>query len=272
MPHLVRWNEELGPFGLVVIGAHVQSATPEQVKTKAQALGIRFTVTQGGNVTGANAKGIPHCMVFDHEGKCVYEGHPDKAEVPMRTSLGKAMVAKTGKSSFSKSVQPVADALKKGASPVAALQKLLTFKKDDDAKSLIESITARGQTQLDDISAQTEEDPVGVYFESDRLSKYFKGTPVGTKAGELFTKLKNDKSVVAEVKARPSLDTIKKLDEALTKAANGDDVTEPMFQKKYTVALNQMRSALRTMKNSWPKANATVQAVEIVERYAPPAK
>ena len=168
-------------------------------------------------------------------------------------------------------MQPVADALKRGASPVAALQKLLPMqKKDEDAKTLIESITARGQMQLDDAAARTDEDPVGVYFETQRLGSYYKGTPVGTKANELFTKLKGDKSVIAEVKARPSLDTIKKLDEALGKAAMGDDVTDPMFQKKYAAALKQMRTAHATMTKSWPKASATAEAGEIVSRYAPP--
>jgi hypothetical protein len=270
MPHLVRWNEELGPFGLVVIGAHVQGGTPEEIKAKAQGLGMRFMVTEGGGVADSNAGGIPHCLVFDHEGKCVYEGFPDKAEAPMRIALGKALVAKAGKTSFSKSVQPLADALKRGASPVAALQKLLPMqKKDEDAKALIESITARGQMQLDDASARTEDDPVGVYFETQRLGSYYKGTPVGTKANELFTKLKGDKSVIVEVKARPSLDAIKKLDEALEKAAMGDDVTDPMFQKKYAAALKQMRTAHSTMTKSWPKATATVEAGEIVSRYAP---
>jgi hypothetical protein len=270
MPHLVRWNEELGPFGLVVIGAHVQGGTPEEIKAKAQGLGIRFMITDGGGVADSNAGGIPHCIVFDHEGKSVYEGHPDKAEAPVRTALGKAMVAKTGKSSFNKSVQPLVDALKKGASPVLALQKLLPMqKKDADAKALIESITARGQLQMDDASARTEEDPVGVYFETQKLGSYFKGTSVGTKANELFTKLKGDKSVVAEVKARPSLDAIKKLDEALEKAAKGDDVTEPKFQKTYAAALKQMRTAHSTMTKSWPKASATAEAGEIVSRYAP---
>jgi hypothetical protein len=270
MPHLVRWNEELGPFGLVVIGAHVQGGTAEEIKTRAQALGIRFMVTDGGGVGGSSGAGIPHCLVFDHEGKAVYEGHPDKAEVPVRIALGKALVAKTGKTSFSKSVQPLAEALKKGASPVAALQKLLPMqKRDADAKALIEAITARGQMQLDDASARTEEDPVGVYFATQKLSSYFKGTPVGTKANEVFTKLKGDKSVIAEVKARPSLDAIKKLDAALEKAAKGDDVTEPKFQKTYAAALRQMRTAHTTMTRSWPKTSATAEAGEIVSRYAP---
>ena len=65
MPHLVRWNEELGPFGLVVIGAHVQGGTAEEIKAKAQGLGIRFMITDGGGVEDSNAGGIPHCIVAD---------------------------------------------------------------------------------------------------------------------------------------------------------------------------------------------------------------
>ena len=209
MPHLVRWNEELGPFGLVVIGAEVQGSPADEITAKSKALRIRFTVTQGGGVADAKGGGIPHTVLFDHTGKMRFEGHPGDPKLlnHVLVALGTSFVEKTGKSTFSKAVQPLADALKKGAAPVPVLQKLLPLqKKDEDAKALIEVMTATGKTQVDEAAELVESDPVSAYLRSQQLSGYYKGTSVGTKANEIFTKLKNNKSVVLELKARPSLD------------------------------------------------------------------
>src|SRR5690348_11929795 len=50
MPGLARLYGELGPAGLVVIGAHVQRGTPEEVRATAEALGVAFAVTESARV------------------------------------------------------------------------------------------------------------------------------------------------------------------------------------------------------------------------------
>src|SRR4051812_14749415 len=92
MPHLVRWHEELGDFGLVVVAPHCQDVGPEKVKATAARLGIRFPVPNNGSVPGGE-RGIPHMFVFDHDGKCLYEGHPGKAEAAVRQAVGGSLVA-----------------------------------------------------------------------------------------------------------------------------------------------------------------------------------
>ena len=114
LPHVVQLNTELSSFGLIVVGAHSQSATTEEIKAVAHSHGVNFTIMDGTNVEGANDnKGIPHVIVFDHAGKCVYRGLPAGAETAVRQALGKALASKVeGKPS--KSVNSLLESLKKG--------------------------------------------------------------------------------------------------------------------------------------------------------------
>src|SRR4051794_27044301 len=125
MPHLVRWNEELGDFGLVVVAPHCQDVGPEKVKAACARLGIRFPVPNNGTVPGAERGGIPHMLVFDHAGKCLFDGHPNKAEAAVRQAVGGSLVAAAGRDSFPKPLTAVVDGLKKGQSPKTLLPKLL---------------------------------------------------------------------------------------------------------------------------------------------------
>src|SRR5688572_19214969 len=92
MPHLVRWHDELSDFGLVIIAPHRQRATNEQLKAKALALGMRFSVTETGDLPGRETKGIPSVLLFDHTGKVIHDGKTDGAEAKMRAAVGAALV------------------------------------------------------------------------------------------------------------------------------------------------------------------------------------
>lgn len=268
MPHLVRWHEELSLFGLVVVAPQVQNAAPEKVKEKARSLGISFAVTAGGGIVGGKGGGIPHSYLFDHEGKCLFDGPPNQVEAQMRIAVGKALVERTGKASLSKSVQSLADSLKNGTAPALVLQKAVPLQKNnEDAKALIEVLTATGKKQFEEATSKVDEDPVAAYFQAARLNTVFKGTPVGSQAGELLGKLKSDKNVTLELKARPSLDQIKKIDALLVKSGMGVDPMSPEFHKAFGTYLTQMKGTVQKMKTTWPKTRATVEALELAEKY-----
>jgi hypothetical protein len=273
MPHLVRWQEELSSFGLVIVAPHVQNATEEEIRARARALGVNFSVVSSGRVEKAELKAIPHCLLFDHTGECLYQGHPGKVEPWLRSAVGAALVAATGKSDFGRVLKPLADALKKGQPPAAVLQKLLPLQKSSDAQAakearlLFEKLTEGGQRQLDEVKELREKDPVAAYHQVQRLTVAFKGTAVAAKAGELLGELKKDKAVVAELRAQPSLEAIRKLDAALSKAADKTDPKSVEFQRAFAAPLKQMQAALQRMKRSWPDARATAEAVEIAGKY-----
>ena len=273
MPHLVKWQEELGPFGLTIVAPHVQKAESEAVAAKSKALRINFTVTASGFLQGGPTTiSMPHSFVFDHTGRKIYEGSPDaKGLSKIRLAVGQALVDRTGKETFSKAVQPLIDALKKGTSPAGILQRAIVLQKTDaDAKLLVEAMTRDGKTQLED--AADDSDKVAVYNLASRLSTTYKGTPVGAKAADLFAKLKADKGVQMELKARPKLEAIQKIDASIEKAATDKsikefDPTSKETQKTFANQIRQIKTAVTEMRTSMAAANATAEAMAIAEKY-----
>jgi hypothetical protein len=274
MPHLVRWHEQLRDFGLVLIAPHCQKATAPEVRSKALSVGVTFTVTASGGVQNGNDfRGIPHCMLFDHTGKCLYRGSPSGVEVPLRMAVGTALVERTGKSDFSKPLAPLVSALKKGQSPMAVLQRVIPLQKSknartaEDAKLLAGQLLQGAQQRVDEAAQKVKDDPVTAYDQLGMVVKTFKGTPVAAKAAKMLTDLKKDKAVMAELRARPSLDAMKKLDELLSKAGPDIDPKGAQFQRAFAAPLKQMQRIVQRMKKSWPDTRATQEALQIADRY-----
>lgn len=77
MPLLEELHREFGPRGLVVVGAHAQGGSAAELEPKVKELGVSFTIDDRGSVAGGmDFRGIPHCLLFDHTGACVYRGSP----------------------------------------------------------------------------------------------------------------------------------------------------------------------------------------------------
>ena len=237
MPHLVKWNYEMKDYGLVVVGLHVSQGSPEQIDSKARSLGVNFTIVSGGRVKDGDFKGIPHCMLFDHTGKCLYRGDPTAVETKLRSAVGAAIVAGMESPPTSKGVTPLADSLKKGQSPMVILPKAVALLKSTDsqtaeeAKQLVGKLTDVGQKKVDQAESVMKDDPVAAFLQLEPVPSSFKGTPVGTKATSLLAELKKDKKVASEMKARPSLAGIKKIDAQLSPLAQKVPPSDPTFQK-----------------------------------------
>jgi hypothetical protein len=267
-------NDELSPFGLVVVGAHAQKGTRAEIQAKARSRGVNFAIVESASVKDGNDfNGIPHCLLFDHTGKCVYRGSPSSAEAPLRSAVGKALAEDLGPSTETKTVTPLVEALKKGQSPKLVLQKAIPMQKSADprvaaeAKQVIVSLTRTGQKQVEDADVLKKEDPVAAYFQLQRVPIVFKGTAVETKANALLAELRRTRAVTAELQARPSLDKIKKLDSALSTRTGTLDPKGADFQRAFGPALKQMQGTLQQMKKSWPEARATQEAIEIGDKY-----
>ena len=64
---------------MVVIGAHSQNATDDEVKDVVKKNRLSYTITKGVNGP-VNFNAIPHVFVFDTTGKMLFEGHPADKE------------------------------------------------------------------------------------------------------------------------------------------------------------------------------------------------
>jgi hypothetical protein len=269
---LVKWHDELSEFGLVVLAPHRQQAEPGEVKAVARTLGVNYTVTTG-HVAGGGGGSIPHCFVFDAEGKCVHDGGPDGVDAKLRAALGTALVAKAGRDDFTKVVAPHAEALKAGRPPAGVLAKLLPLTRHADAataaqaKALAEALTEPARTALAAARAQKADDPVAAHDRVQRLSTTFRNTPLGTDAARLLAELKADKVVAAELRARPFLDKVKALDAALAKLLGERDAKDPAFQKAAAAYLKQLRNLVVQLQRTYPNARATQEAVGLAEKF-----
>ncbi len=275
MPHLVRWNQELGPFGLAVIGPHVQSGTDEQIKNKARAFGLDFPVIKPGYTKDLGFSGIPYCMLFDPTGKCVYRGAPDGVEKVLRPSVGKAVVASLKTPPTSKAVTALTASLESGQAPLPVLQRAVPLLKSRDpavvneVRQLIDKLSASGQKQFDKAEESKTDDPAGAYLLLEPLPTQYRGTPLGARADKLLAALRKDKAVTAELRARPLLETVKKLDRFLEDSAKNNNVNidDTKFLKAQAPALQNMQRTLATMRKSYPSARVTVEALAIGEKY-----
>jgi thiol-disulfide isomerase/thioredoxin len=274
LPKLAKLSQELGPAGLVVVGAHAQGGTPEEIRAKAEAAGVGFAVVESANVSGGHDfSGIPHCMLFDHTGKCLYRGTPGaEVEKMIREAVGTALVASTGKEKFVK-LTSIVDGLKKGQSPLPLLHKaaLQTRSSDpttaEEAKLLTDKLNELGQRQLDQVAKLKESDPAAAYTKLQRMSSDFRGTTPGKHATEQLTAMRRDRKMMAEIDARRTLEAVRKIDKLLQDAPGHDDPKSVTFQKTYASALKQLQSSLRQMKRSWPEAKATQEALAVGEKY-----
>jgi hypothetical protein len=271
---VTSWHKELADFGLVTVAAHSQKAKPEDVVASARARGVGVPIVASGAVAnGMDFKELPHCFLFDHTGQCVYRGDPFQVETELRAAVGKAIVAGTNVGEFTKTLTGYAEALQKGKPPAPILQKIISHQKSPDedtaeqAKLLVEQMTAVGRKRLEAAETLKDNDPVEAYFLVERLPAVFKSTPVATGADKLLVQLKKNKSVTLELKARPYLENVKKLGDHLTGKAGSFDPMLPKFQEANQVALNQMRTLLQQMTKEWPTTRATEEAKRIGEGF-----
>lgn len=64
---------------MVLVGAHVQSATNEEVRAVVDKNKLSYSITAGVRGPSLNSS-IPHAMVFDASGKMLFNGHPTDRE------------------------------------------------------------------------------------------------------------------------------------------------------------------------------------------------
>ncbi len=276
MPGTAALNAELADFGLVVIGSHVQAAKPDQIKAVAASRGANFPITEQTRVEGGNDfQGIPHVMVFDHTGACVFRGDPKEAEAKARTAVGEMLVAGAGREKFAAQLAPVVADLKKGQSPLAVLPRVVALQNAAsptaaaDAKALLAALTAAGQKKLDLAQEKAEGEPVEAFLLVEKLPAAYKGTPVAKDAVALVTKLKKEKAVKAELAARPAFEVVRQMDAQLAAKVGEEKASAPEFQKANADLLKQLKAKVAQMKKSWPDAKVTGEATGIAEKYAP---
>lgn len=207
MPKLEELHRGLGPQGLVVIGAHAQDGTPEEIRATAVDRGATFTIVEQATVEGGmDFDGIPHCMLFDHAGTCVYRGSPfevhDAAvaavkEMPGVVLQGRTLEKLAAFNELLRNERQFGMALKKAKGLAASKNAELAA----EAEYVVERLEARGKEMLDEADARKANDPLAAVESLQRCALAFKGSEIGIDADKRLKEWKKDAAFRAAVKA-----------------------------------------------------------------------
>jgi hypothetical protein len=271
MPKLASWHSDMSSQGLVVIGAHVQRATPDQIKSTAQSRGANFTVLENARVQGGDDfSGIPHCMLFDHTGKCVFRGHPGEVEGLLRKAVAQAPPAvlegkKLNKLSsllaLLKKEQNYAQVLKQAQEKSSAKDEATA----EEAKYVVEKLTGLAKKQLEQVDGKKEADPLASWKLVNRVATNFKGTDLGKEAADKVTAFKGDKAFQGDLKAFQTLDQVKGLKALLRSPPGNPPPDSAAYRALNGNVLQRMNNLIRELKKSAPDSKATKEALEIAE-------
>ena len=207
MPLLEEMHRTLGPQGLVVIGAHAQDGSADEIRAAVTQREVTFTIVEQAVVQGGmDFTGIPHCMLFDHSGKCVYRGSPfEVSEAAMAAVKGAPGAVLQGRTleklaAFNELVRNERQfgvALKKARG-------LVNSKNADtaaEAEFVVERLEAHGRKMLDDAGERKANDPLSAVEALQRCAVAYRGSDLGTEADRMLREWKKDAEFRAAVKA-----------------------------------------------------------------------
>jgi hypothetical protein len=218
-------------------------------------------------------KQVPVALVFGRDGRCAYRGTAFDAEEAARVAVGEALLAKAGVADPPKALAPVVEGLRQGKAPSSLLPRLATLSRSPDAdtaaaaKAFLDTLTESGRKAVEEARAMAKDDPVAAFEKVEHVPAVYKETDVAAKAADLIARLKNDRAVAAELRARHTLATLQKIDTELGSRPGSFDPAQERFRKENALLLRQLEEGVATMKKSWPKAHATEEAVRIAEKY-----
>ncbi len=270
----VAWDSELRNFGLATVAVQMTGSKKFEFGAAVKSFPIPVTDTLWtGPDYVKDFKDFPVALVFDRNGSCTYHGRAFDAEEAVRAAVGDALAAKTVGESAPKSIAPIVDALRKGKSPPSLLPRLapLTQSPDTDtataAKAIVRAITEGGQKAFEEAEAMAKDDPVGAFLRVEHVPAVYKQSQIATKAANLIAKLKTNRAVVLELRARKDLTLVQKIDTELGSRADSFDPTQESFRRENALLLRQLQERVLAMKKSWPKSRATEEAAQIAQKY-----
>lgn len=271
LPHLEAWQKEYQNQGLIIIGTESQGSSEEAIRKVVADKGVSFTIVQNSMVEGGDDfSGIPHCMLFDHTGKCVFRGHPGEVESKLKDALAAAPAAALAGRDFKK-LGNLAVAYKNGESSASILKKAQakTESSDpdtaDEAKWIVEKLTEYGNKQLESAKSKMSEDPLACFTTMQKLAGDFKGTDIGKTAAETVATLKKDKSLTTELAAQDMLAKIRTLEAGM----KGKDSapSSASFKNQNGKLLQQMQASLQVLVKKYPNTKAVTEAEQLAKRY-----
>jgi thiol-disulfide isomerase/thioredoxin len=270
MPALESLHRQLGPGGLVVIGAHAQDATPAEIKEVVDDLGVSFTIVEQAQVEGGmDFGGIPHCMVFDHTGVCIFRGHPNRAHdliaaavrsSPAAVLEGKELVKLAAFSRQLRDESMFAAVLKK-AQGLARSGDAATA---SEAAYVAEKLEAYGTRLLAGAREAQTDDPLRAMHLAQRCAAAFRGTDTGVEAAALLKEWKQDRRFQDAVKATRQCRQLEATRARISRALGDPETITPQLAARVPDQLRQqLFDLVASIRRLSPDSTAATRADEI---------
>ena len=268
------WHVDLRDFGLITIGAETADMQAEELRKIARSRDFQIPLVADAEFPSPERFILPHSAVFDHTGQCIFRGAPLDAEMYVRIAVGKAVLARAGKEPTGTGARAVADLLNVGSPMPQVFTKLAeqlrraSGESADELKQLQSVLTETAKKKLDGATARSKEDPISAFFDAEQVRAAYRNTSLEKPANDLMLKLRGTPKVENEMRARPSLEAIKKLDTQLSGRDMSFNPKALDFREENALLLKQLSDAIEKMRKAYPNMRATEEAVKIAERWS----
>ncbi|MEZ6142809.1 MAG: hypothetical protein R3B84_19780 [Zavarzinella sp.] len=213
---------------------------------------------------------LPHCMIFNHEDKCVFRGSLLDAERHMYLAIGEAAIARSKVGKMTRKAEQAAAILRSAQDPDEMLAKLVVLLRGsggldaDQIKKMALELIEGGQQVVEQANKILQQEHVTAYLMLEPIPDLYKNTSVALKANQLMARLRASKHVQAELGARRSLVLINKLDAELSGKPMSFAPDNPEFREEHAMLLKNLQMAI----TSFLKAHGKTRTAEEVKKVA----
>lgn len=271
MPKMEQLHKELGPMGLMVVGVHAQGGPVEAIEQSVQKLGVTFPIVENAGLSkGGDFSGIPHCMLFDHQGKCLFRGSPFDVEAALRQAVANAPPMILGGRKLEK-LTAFNEQLRSESAFASALRKAqgLTSSKDaqtaEEAEYVMKQLNDYGEKLFTMARDGAADDPVGAMNVMKRVATIYRGHDIGKKAADLQKEWKKDDEFQSSLKAAEQLVQLQAAYESVLAATGSKDgtVSNDTADALPAPVKRKMSTMVRAIVKTAPFSKAAERAKEI---------
>jgi hypothetical protein len=219
-------------------------------------------------VEGDNSRGIPHMFIFDHTGKCVFEGLPSSVANVLKTTMAAAphpLIADLPLKKLAK----LGQALKSGQSIGAVFKQANSKTSASDAetateaKGIVERCSAYADKRSKDAESVREQDPYQCCALLERIQKDFSGMEQATAVEKRLAELKKDKAFSAQCEAGKLLAEITRVGTELKGIGTKPvDLSDKTCLKANRTQATQIVAAIKTLKKKYADTKYCADALE----------
>ena len=206
LPLLEQLHRSQAPAGLLVVGAHIQSGGPVEVREAARKADLTFPVVVKPSIKGLDPPAPPHVVVFDHTGAAIASGTIQEVAQPVLAAVRAAPPIVLAGRHLQK-LPAIERMLRDDAQLKAALHKATELAESADeataeeARFVLERLGVLAASLLAKAEATKATDPAAATELLHRVATAFRGHEAGDRAVNLQREWKRDPQVTNGLQA-----------------------------------------------------------------------